>query len=81
MRQRALNDFYVEYEINAYTKAAHQMVGIYSELHSKIQDRFNEAGVEIMSPHYASLRDGNETTIPAANRKADYSAPGFRINR
>ncbi len=79
--QRALNDFYVEYEINAYTKAAHQMVGIYSELHSKIQDRFNEAGVEIMSPHYASLRDGNETTIPAANRKADYSAPGFRINR
>lgn len=79
--QRALNDFYVEYEINAYTRAAHQMVGIYSELHGKIQDRFNEAGVEIMSPHYASLRDGNETTIPAANRKGDYSAPGFRINR
>lgn len=77
--QRALNDFFVEYEINAYTKAAHQMVGIYSDLHSKIQDRFNEAGVEIMSPHYASLRDGNETTIPAANRKGDYTAPGFRI--
>ena len=23
-----------------------------------------QAGVEIMSPHYTSLRDGNKTTVP-----------------
>ena len=29
-----------------------------------IQDYFNEAGIEIMSPHYMAMRDGNETPIP-----------------
>ena len=29
-----------------------------------IQDRFNEEGIEIMSPHYIATRDGSETTIP-----------------
>ena len=29
-----------------------------------IQDAFNEAGIEIMSPHYIATRDGSETTIP-----------------
>ena len=27
-------------------------------------DRFNEEGVEIMSPHYMAVRDGNASTIP-----------------
>jgi hypothetical protein len=55
------------------------MALIYSQLHQNIQDRFNEAGVEIMSPHYGALRDGNEVTVPADYRKAGYEAPGFRI--
>ena len=29
-----------------------------------IQDAFNEAGIEIMSPHYIATRDDSETTIP-----------------
>jgi len=37
---------------------------IMSDLHQNIQDRFNLAGVEIMSPHYRAERDGNEVTIP-----------------
>lgn len=77
--QRALNDFYVEYELNAYTRHAENMVGIYSQLHAAIQDCFNASGVEIMSPHYASLRDGNEITIPAKERSKDYSVPGFKV--
>jgi len=77
--QTALNDFYVSYEINAYTKLPNRMAGMYSELHQHIQDCFNEAGIEIMSPHYSSLRDGNETTIPADHRPEGYRAPGFRI--
>lgn len=43
---------------------ADKLAQIYSDLHQNIQDRFNEAGVEIMSPHYMAMRDGNESTIP-----------------
>jgi small-conductance mechanosensitive channel len=56
--QTALNDFYVSYELNAYTDNPHITARTYSELHQNIQDRFNEAGVEILSPHYSALRDG-----------------------
>jgi len=77
--QTALNDFYVSYQINAYTDHPHKMAEIYSELHQNIQEKFNEGGVEIMSPHYTQLRDGNTTTIPENLRPADYRAPGIRI--
>jgi small-conductance mechanosensitive channel len=50
--QRSLDDFYVRYELNAYTDTPQIMVDIYSELHMHIQDCFNEYGVQIMSPHY-----------------------------
>jgi len=62
--QTALDDFYVKYELNAYTSNPNAMARIYSDLHQNIQDRFNEAGVEIMSPHYRAERDGSESTIP-----------------
>ncbi|MEO5872403.1 MAG: mechanosensitive ion channel domain-containing protein [Gemmatimonadaceae bacterium] len=77
--QTSLDDFYVTYELNAYTDRADQMAGTYSRLHQNIQDGFNAAGVEIMSPHYATLRDGNEITIPVAHRAADYRVPGHRV--
>ncbi len=78
--QTALNDFYVSYELNAYTNDPSAMASIYSELHAQIQDRFNEAGVEIMSPHYSTLRDGNMTTIPSDYLPSDYQPPAHRIN-
>ena len=62
--QRSLDDFFVSYEINAYTRHAERMVRTYSALHANIQDSFNAGGVEIMSPHYGALRDGNAATIP-----------------
>jgi hypothetical protein len=55
------------------------MAQIYSELHQNIQDRFNEAGVEIMSPHYAAMRDGNQTAMPADHLPPSYEAPAFRV--
>lgn len=64
-----LSDFYPVYQINAYIKDADAMARIYSDLHQNIQDKFNEAGVEIMSPHYRAERDGNTTTIPASYLK------------
>jgi small-conductance mechanosensitive channel len=75
--QTALNDFYVAYELNAYTVKPKNMQNIYSVLHQNIQDKFNEAGVEINSPHYTSLRDGNQTTIPENYLADDYQRPVF----
>ena len=63
--QKGLNDFHVTYELNAYTDEACRMEPILSELYQRIQDEFSRAGVEIMSPSYVALRDGNEITIPA----------------
>lgn len=79
--QTSLDDFYVTYEINAYTPEAARMAVIYAELHQNIQDCFNESGVEIMSPHYKSLRDGNLTTVPTEYLPKDYSAPPFRFEQ
>jgi small-conductance mechanosensitive channel len=78
--QTALNDFYVAYELNAYTDVPTEMQFIYSHLHQNIQDRFNEAGVEICSPHFAALRDGNKISIPDQYIAADYAVPAFRID-
>jgi small-conductance mechanosensitive channel len=78
--QTALNDFYVSYELNAYTDVPIEMQFIYSDLHQNIQDRFNEAGVEICSPHFSSLRDGNTIAIPERYRPQDYTAPAFRVD-
>ena len=77
--QTSLDDFYVSYQINAYTDRAELMAGIYSQLHQNIQEAFNEAGVEILSPHYAQLRDGNKATVPAGRLPRDYVEPAFRF--
>lgn len=77
--QMALNDFYVEYQINAYIHNAQEMIPIYSDLRQNIQDSFNEAGIEIMSAHYMNLRDGNKVTIPGNYLPKDYERPGFKI--
>ncbi len=66
--QKALNDFNVSYEVNAYTDQAGKLPQIYSNLNKNLQDSFNQAEIEILSPHYQANRDGNASTIP---RKSD----------
>jgi small-conductance mechanosensitive channel len=78
--QTSLDDFYVSYEINAYTHKPKLMAKTYSELHQNIQDKCNEVGIEILSPHYRAVRDGNQNTIPENYLPSDYIAPGFRIS-
>ncbi len=78
--QTSLDDFYVAYQINAFTDQSHRMAVIYSELHQNIQDKFNEGGVEILSPHYRAARDGNMVTIPANYLPKDYQAPSFNVS-
>lgn len=77
--QTSLDDFYVSYQINVYTKEPTKQPRIYSSLHQNIQDSFNLAGIEIMSPHYSALRDGNTTTIPPNYLNDDYDSPSFKI--
>lgn len=72
--QRALGDFYVAYQLNAYTREARRMIDIYSALHQAIQDSFAEGGVEIMSPHYTAFRSGRESTIPQVTETSDVKA-------
>jgi small-conductance mechanosensitive channel len=59
--QNSLDDFYVTYELNAYTATPENMLKIYSDLHKNIQDAFNEHGVQIMSPNY--IADRNKPTF------------------
>ncbi|TBR39433.1 mechanosensitive ion channel family protein [Dyella terrae] len=61
--QTALSDFYVEYLLHARILDNGLRLDILSEMHAHIQDAFNEAGVQIMSPHYE--RDPAEPKVVA----------------
>ena len=50
--QRALSDFYVEYELFVSIDRPIERIPVLSALHANIQDEFNEQGVQIMSPHF-----------------------------
>ncbi len=78
--QRALNDFYVHYEVFVPidSENATNLPRLRSQLHSVIQDTFWEAGQEITSPHFYALRDGNTVTIPPEFRPKE-PAPSFRV--
>ena len=67
VRITALDDFYVEYEINAYTRKSEMLSDIYSELHQNILDSFHSNGVEIMSPHIFAHRNDLPVQIPEQN--------------
>ncbi|MBW2936541.1 mechanosensitive ion channel [Aureisphaera sp. CAU 1614] len=77
--QTSLDDFYVSYQINAYTREASKQAAIYSNLNQNIQNVCNERGIEILSPHYRAARDGNNITIPADYLPKDYKAPSFNV--
>lgn len=77
--QRALDDFYVRYQINACIDEPSRHHLITSELNANIQDAFFRAGVEICSPHFTALRDGNRVAIPAEHLPSNYEAPSFRV--
>ncbi|MGK7932716.1 MAG: mechanosensitive ion channel family protein [Microcystaceae cyanobacterium] len=77
--QTSLDDFYVSYVLKVYTDHPEKMGAIYSQLHQNLQDKCNEADIEILSPHYSAIRDGNLITIPADYLDKNYQAPSFRV--
>lgn len=66
--QSSLDDYYVTYQINAYTRHPHRQAFIYSELHKHVMDVFHEAGIEMISPKYYALRDGSIKDMPEKHR-------------
>jgi len=77
--QTSLDDYYVSYQVNVYTKEPSKQGWLHSNLHQNIQNVFNERGIEILSPHYRGERDGNMTTIPPHYLPKDYKTPSFKI--
>jgi len=73
----SLDDFYLSYEVNAYTRQAQKMSTTYSDLHGHIVDNFNQAGIEIMSPHYSAIRDGNPLALPEDHLPKNYEPAPF----
>ena len=67
VRITALDDFYVEYEINGSTDRAKTLSAVYSALHQNILDTLHGAGVEIMSPHIEAQRNDLPMQIPPKN--------------
>jgi small-conductance mechanosensitive channel len=77
--QTSLDDFYVSYQLRAYTTHPELLGQIYSELHQQVQDHCNQAGIEILSPHYGAMRDGNASTMPATYLPTDYRPPFWNL--
>ena len=55
--QTGLDDSSVSYQINGYTREANKQDIIYSDLYQNIQDLFNKAGLDLLSPRYITLKD------------------------
>lgn len=62
--QTGLNDFHISYELNGHVSDVNRYRQTLSELLAAIQDQFAAAGVEILSPSYHAIRDGNRSTVP-----------------
>lgn len=63
--QTSLNDFHISYELNASVANVLCYRQILSDLLGAIQDQFAAADVEILSPAYHALRNGNPSTVPS----------------
>jgi small-conductance mechanosensitive channel len=62
--EKELKDSYPVYQINACVKEVDNLPSIYSDLNRRIHDVFQEAGIELVLPHYYAGRDGNPVAMP-----------------
>ncbi|MEN8174367.1 MAG: mechanosensitive ion channel domain-containing protein [Pseudomonadota bacterium] len=69
--KKSLGDFAITYELNVYVDNAEKMNALYSALHDRIIDVFNEYGVAIMTPSYD--RDPEEPKL--VPREQWYATP------
>jgi small-conductance mechanosensitive channel len=69
--QRALSDFYVEYQLQVPLAPGTDRRTATSRLHAEIQDAFNEDGIQIMSPHF----EGQPAQAVVVPRSAWFGTP------
>ncbi|WP_231598182.1 MULTISPECIES: mechanosensitive ion channel family protein [unclassified Synechococcus] len=62
--QTALNDFHISYELTAFVKDVDLYRRTLSDVLAALQDCFAAAEVEILSPGYHAIRNGNASTLP-----------------
>jgi small-conductance mechanosensitive channel len=62
--QTSLNDFHISYELNAFVRDPATYRETLSAVLAALQDEFAAAGVEILSPGYHAIRNGNRSTLP-----------------
>jgi small-conductance mechanosensitive channel len=74
VRQAALEDFYVRYELLFTPDNPRDRVPLLGRLHEAVQDRFHAAGVQIMSPHYRS--DPDKPKIPPVEKPEAFGGRG-----
>ena len=74
MLQKALSDFFVEYELRGHLEMPTNPARVLSELHMQIQDTFNEFGVQIMSPAFESQPE-RDVVVPRAQWFAAPAVP------
>jgi small-conductance mechanosensitive channel len=62
--QTSLNDFHISYELNVCVPSETAYREVRTALLGAIQDQFAAADVEILSPAYHAMRNGNSSTVP-----------------
>ncbi len=77
--QTELDSYAVSYLLVAKTMEPKRRRHIESALRQNVLDLFNEAGIEIMTPSVAAVRDGNQPAIPESFDPQPSQFPGFRL--
>lgn len=75
MRQLSLMDWYIAYELQVRLLPGQSLAAARNELHSNIQDVFNEFNVQIMSPNFVMQPDGAVMVSKENWYQAPASAP------
>ena len=77
--QKRLGDYAVSYVLVAWTMDPKKERFVASDLRANVLDVFNRAGIEIMTPSVAAVRDGNKPAIPDAWNPKPFPIPGFSL--
>jgi small-conductance mechanosensitive channel len=76
----SLENSTIVYELRFCTKSPSRKAAMFSELHRNIQIQCNHAGIEILTPQYSAIRDGNALALPDEHKPKGYTQPGFQLH-
>jgi len=77
--QPELHDYYVKYEVCGYTNRPTELHLIETSLRRKMQEHLFADGIEICSPAFFALRDGNSVQLPTPAQEALAKSPDPEI--